>query len=343
MRPARPPMVAAIEERLTIAPPCAAARGRHPPHRLAAAQHGADHVDRQQALEARLLELGDRRRAAAVDAGAVDQRGEAAEALIDLAEHALDLVLLGDIGLDGDRPAAGGLDLGGERLGALARPLVADGHRIALAGGEPRRRRADPARAAGHQHDPAQDVTPRRRPRPPLQSLRSALAVGEPRPVGIDLRLRASSNSCASSRLARGILAHVVDKFVQELAAQLADRRVHLEVDALAKAWLGDKGYDPLYGARPLARVIQEHIKRPLAEELLFGAARQGRQGRGHDPRRRAGLRVHPRQHPGAAAAAGRDDSDFAALEDEEPDDEAGRPGRVPAGARRRSSTLHRG
>src|SRR5688500_2283734 len=52
------------------------------------------------------------------------------------------------------------------------------------------------------------------------------------------------------------ILAHVVVKFVQELAAQLADRRVHLEVDAAAKAWLGEKGYDPLYGARPLARII---------------------------------------------------------------------------------------
>jgi ATP-dependent Clp protease ATP-binding subunit ClpA len=57
------------------------------------------------------------------------------------------------------------------------------------------------------------------------------------------------------------ILAHVVDKFCQELAAQLADKRVHLEVDAAAKAWLGEKGHDPLYGARPLARVIQEHIK----------------------------------------------------------------------------------
>ena len=68
----------------------------------------------------------------------------------------------------------------------------------------------------------------------------------------------------------------MVDKFCQELAAQLADKRVHLEVDATAKAWLGEKGYDPLYGARPLARVIQEHIKRPLAEELLFGQLSKG-------------------------------------------------------------------
>ena len=57
---------------------------------------------------------------------------------------------------------------------------------------------------------------------------------------------------------------------------KLADKRVHLEVDATAKAWLGHKGYDPLYGARPLARVIQEHIKRPLAEELLFGQLSKG-------------------------------------------------------------------
>jgi ATP-dependent Clp protease ATP-binding subunit ClpA len=72
------------------------------------------------------------------------------------------------------------------------------------------------------------------------------------------------------------ILDSVVRKFVQELAAQLADRRVHLEVDTLALAWLCEKGYDPLYGARPLARVIQEHIKRPLAEELLFGQLAKG-------------------------------------------------------------------
>jgi ATP-dependent Clp protease ATP-binding subunit ClpA len=76
--------------------------------------------------------------------------------------------------------------------------------------------------------------------------------------------------------LTPAILENVVRKFVQELAAQLADRRVHLELDELALAWLCEKGYDPLYGARPLARVIQEHIKRPLAEELLFGQLARG-------------------------------------------------------------------
>ncbi|MGI9435886.1 MAG: ATP-dependent Clp protease ATP-binding subunit ClpA [Geminicoccaceae bacterium] len=78
------------------------------------------------------------------------------------------------------------------------------------------------------------------------------------------------------SGLTREILENVVKKFVQELAAQLADRRVHLELDDKAMDWLCDKGHDPLYGARPLARVIQEHIKRPLAEELLFGKLAKG-------------------------------------------------------------------
>ncbi|MEZ5932454.1 MAG: ATP-dependent Clp protease ATP-binding subunit ClpA [Alphaproteobacteria bacterium] len=78
------------------------------------------------------------------------------------------------------------------------------------------------------------------------------------------------------SGLDREILESVVKKFVDELAAQLADRRVHLELDDKALDWLCSKGYDPLYGARPLSRVIQEHIKRPLAEELLFGKLAKG-------------------------------------------------------------------
>jgi ATP-dependent Clp protease ATP-binding subunit ClpA len=76
--------------------------------------------------------------------------------------------------------------------------------------------------------------------------------------------------------LTPAIIANVVDKFVRELAAQLADRRVNIEVDAAARAWLAEKGYEPLFGARPLARVIEEHIKRPLADELLFGQLSKG-------------------------------------------------------------------
>jgi ATP-dependent Clp protease ATP-binding subunit ClpA len=67
------------------------------------------------------------------------------------------------------------------------------------------------------------------------------------------------------------IVARVVDKFVMQLEAQLADRNVTIELSSAAREWLAERGYDPLYGARPLARVIQEHIKKPLAEELLFG------------------------------------------------------------------------
>src|SRR5207302_1604681 len=71
-------------------------------------------------------------------------------------------------------------------------------------------------------------------------------------------------------------IGRVVDKFVLQLEEQLADRNVAIELDASARDWLAVKGYDPLFGARPLARVIQEHIKKPLAEELLFGKLAKG-------------------------------------------------------------------
>jgi hypothetical protein len=68
----------------------------------------------------------------------------------------------------------------------------------------------------------------------------------------------------------------VVEKFVLQLEAQLMDRNVTIELTPAAAAWLADKGYDDKMGARPLARVIQEHIKKPLAEELLFGKLTKG-------------------------------------------------------------------
>ena len=68
----------------------------------------------------------------------------------------------------------------------------------------------------------------------------------------------------------------VVEKFVLELEMQLADRNVHIAVADDAKAWLARKGYDKLFGARPLARLIQEHVKKPLADELLFGKLQRG-------------------------------------------------------------------
>jgi len=63
---------------------------------------------------------------------------------------------------------------------------------------------------------------------------------------------------------------------VMQLEAQLADRNVTIELSSAAKEWLAERGYDRLYGARPLGRVIQEYIKKPLAEELLFGKLTKG-------------------------------------------------------------------
>src|SRR5437868_5758391 len=67
------------------------------------------------------------------------------------------------------------------------------------------------------------------------------------------------------------VVARVVDKFILQLELQLADRGVHIELDDEARQWIVDRGYDKLYGARPMARLVQEKIKQPLAEELLFG------------------------------------------------------------------------
>jgi ATP-dependent Clp protease ATP-binding subunit ClpA len=71
--------------------------------------------------------------------------------------------------------------------------------------------------------------------------------------------------------LTQETVGRVVEKFVMQLEAQLADRNVTIELSSAAKEWLAERGYDRLNGARPLGRVIQEHVKKPLAEELLFG------------------------------------------------------------------------
>src|SRR6201987_4609795 len=73
------------------------------------------------------------------------------------------------------------------------------------------------------------------------------------------------------SYLPPAVVARVVDKFILQLELQLADRNVHIDLDDEARAWLTDRGYDKLYGARPMGRLVQEKIKQPLAEELLFG------------------------------------------------------------------------
>ncbi len=72
------------------------------------------------------------------------------------------------------------------------------------------------------------------------------------------------------------VIARVVEKFVLQLELQLADQNVHIQFDSDARDWLGKRGYDKLYGARPMARLIQDKVKQPLAEELLFGKLRHG-------------------------------------------------------------------
>ncbi|EIJ42555.1 ATP-dependent Clp protease ATP-binding subunit clpA [Beggiatoa alba B18LD] len=76
--------------------------------------------------------------------------------------------------------------------------------------------------------------------------------------------------------LSENTISNVVDKFVIELEAQLADKNVTIEIDDAARKWLAKHGYDPLMGARPMARLIKEKIKKPMAEELLFGKLEKG-------------------------------------------------------------------
>ena len=68
----------------------------------------------------------------------------------------------------------------------------------------------------------------------------------------------------------------VVDKFLHQLDGMLSDKRVTLELTDRARTWLGDEGFDPKFGARPMERVIQEHVKKPVSKELLFGDLEHG-------------------------------------------------------------------
>jgi ATP-dependent Clp protease ATP-binding subunit ClpA len=77
-------------------------------------------------------------------------------------------------------------------------------------------------------------------------------------------------------RLPEEVIARVVDKFILQLEAQLADRNVSIELSEEARAWLVKNGYDDAMGARPMARVIQKEIKTPLADEVLFGRLKNG-------------------------------------------------------------------
>jgi len=83
-------------------------------------------------------------------------------------------------------------------------------------------------------------------------------------------------SSIAFNSLSPEIISMVVDKFVMQLEAQLSDRNVSIELDDKSRAWLVENGYDRHFGARPLGRVIQNSIKTPLADELLFGKLMRG-------------------------------------------------------------------
>ena len=76
--------------------------------------------------------------------------------------------------------------------------------------------------------------------------------------------------------LAPEVMGRVVDKLIVEVRGQLAERRIDLELSEPARAWLAEKGYDPVFGARPLARVVQTELKDRLAEDVLFGALAKG-------------------------------------------------------------------
>ncbi|MFV2093684.1 MAG: ATP-dependent Clp protease ATP-binding subunit ClpA, partial [Hyphomicrobiales bacterium] len=78
------------------------------------------------------------------------------------------------------------------------------------------------------------------------------------------------------SNLPREVVRLIVDKFVIELEVQLSDRNVTISLSDEARDWLALRGYDENFGARPLSRVIQEHIKKPLADEVLFGRLLKG-------------------------------------------------------------------
>jgi ATP-dependent Clp protease ATP-binding subunit ClpB len=78
------------------------------------------------------------------------------------------------------------------------------------------------------------------------------------------------------NRLGRNEMKRIVDIQLKHLQKLLEDRKIVLKIDDTAKSWLANTGYDPVYGARPLKRVIQRHLQNPLATMLLSGAIKDG-------------------------------------------------------------------
>jgi ATP-dependent Clp protease ATP-binding subunit ClpA len=77
-------------------------------------------------------------------------------------------------------------------------------------------------------------------------------------------------------QLSAEVILRVVDKELKALQHTLDEKRVTLDVSAEARGWLGEKGYDPAFGARPMGRLVEQKIKKPLAELILFGALKDG-------------------------------------------------------------------
>jgi ATP-dependent Clp protease ATP-binding subunit ClpA len=117
------------------------------------------------------------------------------------------------------------------------------------------------------------------------------------------------------------VITMVVEKFIFQLEAQLADRGVMIELSEEASKWIAEKGYDEKFGARPLARVIQEYIKKPLADELLFGKLEHGGTvkvvvaGKGED--RALAFEYFPADPTKRPKAKSEDDDDEDDVEDE--------------------------
>jgi ATP-dependent Clp protease ATP-binding subunit ClpA len=107
------------------------------------------------------------------------------------------------------------------------------------------------------------------------------------------------------AHLPSDVVARVVEKFILQLEAQLADRGVHIMLTDDAKAWLTAKGYDRQMGARPMARLIQEEIKKPLADELLFGKLVKGGEIRVFLKDDKLGFEIIPTQAPALPAPDG--------------------------------------
>ena len=80
----------------------------------------------------------------------------------------------------------------------------------------------------------------------------------------------------AFNSLTKEVMGKIVDKFIADLNAQLAEKKISLDATPAARAWLGEKGYDPAYGARPLVRVIQSDLKDGISDEILFGSLKKG-------------------------------------------------------------------